>query len=67
MVTRVLVVGAAVVVVTVLILGDTVEQELATVGVEQLELVDISFCLTSLIFSWRHTLLGKTELCLVWN
>ena len=55
------------VVVTVLTLGDTVEQVLATVGVEQLELVDISFCLTSLIFSWRHTLLGKTELCLVWN
>ena len=36
-------------------------------GVEQAELVAIIFCLTSLIFSWRHTLLGNTSECLVWN
>ena len=36
-------------------------------GVEQAELVAIIFCLTSLILSWRHTLLGNTSECLVWN
>jgi len=37
------------------------------VGVEHELVVAIIFCRTSRIFSCKHTLLGKTSTCLVWN